>query len=88
MEGVAVLVCISRNDHGRGIRLTFPHPVIWGVAKKRREVIRIVGGSELFFPDMGIVEEVIAQHVEHRHHANYGPEEIRPLRHGCSDQQT
>jgi len=34
---------------------------------------------------MRIVEEVIAQHVEHGHHADNSPKQLGPLRHRGAD---
>src|SRR5258707_7288776 len=57
------------------------------VAGKTREVVRILRSAELTRPGMRVVEELIAQHVQKRDHANHRPKKVRPLRQSGSDKQ-
>src|SRR5216683_2679617 len=88
MERITVLVRISRDNHGRWIGSAIVNPVIGRVLQKRGKVALIVCSSEFFFPDMCMIEQVVPQHIEHRHHANHGAEQVRSLRHGSSYKQT
>src|SRR5580658_1904693 len=83
MKRIAVLIGISGDEHGGWIGRPVTNLVVWRVSVERSEVVRVVGCTELAFPDMRVVEEVIPQHVEHRNHTDHGMKEIWALRH-CS----
>src|SRR5260370_20349255 len=51
--------------------------VVRGVGRKYAEIIRIVGGAELFPPRNRTINQVITQHVQNRNHADNSPEQIR-----------
>src|SRR5712675_265383 len=79
VERIAFLVRISRYNHGRGICCPSAHLVIRGIIEQGSKILAIPGRPKLVLPDKRVVEEVIAQHVEHGHHADHCPKQIRPL---------
>ena len=87
VERIAVVIRIPGDNHCRGIGHALLHIVVWRVPGESGKVIGIVDSAELIFPNVRVIEMVVAQHVQDGDHADHCPEKIRPLRHCRSDQQ-
>src|SRR5882672_5412266 len=88
VKRIAVPVGVTRNEHRCRISYALLNSVVWRVFCESSKIFEIVRRSKLVAPDMRIIEEVIAQHVQHRNHAYNGSKEIRPLRHCCSNEKS
>ena len=80
VQWIAVPISVTGDDHGGGIGHALPNLMIGRVLREGGEIVRVIHGTEFLFPDVGVVEEVVPQHVQHRNHADHSAEQIRPLR--------
>src|SRR5262250_1790403 len=81
VQRIAVLVQITRDKHRGGIANAITDVVVRRVTQQRSEVICSLSSPELVFPYVCVIEEVITEHVEHRHHADNCAKQLWPLRH-------
>ncbi len=66
---------------------TVAHVVIRRVGREPADRLRIVGRAVLGDPERGDAEAVVAEHVEQRHAADDGAEQLRPLGQRGADEQ-
>src|SRR5260370_7606913 len=62
--------------------------MIGRVFRESGEVLRVICRAVLILPDMRVVEEVVAEHIQHRNHADRRAEQIWPLRQSGTYEQT
>src|SRR5208337_432714 len=87
MERIAVPVSVAGHDHHGGVSNAVANSMIGRVFSENSEVVWVVYGAKLLFPNMRVVEEVIPEHVQHRHHTDGRAEKLRPLRDGRAYEQ-
>ena len=68
MEGIAVPVSVTGDDHRGGIGHALANLMIGRIFYEGCEIVRVVHRAELIFPNMRIVKKVVPQHVQHRNH--------------------
>src|SRR6266478_4876241 len=87
MQRVAVPVSITRNDHRSRIGHAIPNLMIGRVLCENREIVWVIRSAELRPPNMAIVEQVVAKHIQHWHHANNRTKQVWPLRQSSAHKQ-
>lgn len=87
MEGIAVPVGVTGNDHRGRVGCARENLVIWRIFCQGCEIVGVIGRTEFIYPDMRVVKEVVSKHVEHRGHADHSAKQIRSLGQSSSDEQ-
>lgn len=79
MKRVAISIGIARDEHGGRVGNAWPNLVVRRILSERIEIVGILHGPEFLAPDMGIVKQVIAEHIEHGDHADDRAKQVWPL---------